>query len=64
MKRKSKKVIWLRVGVQIFFFALIGLISINHTLAESGNGILLLSSASLHALCPFVRSALCKRASG
>jgi polyferredoxin len=39
--------------VQIFFFALIALIAINHTLVESGAGIPLLSSASLHSLCPF-----------
>ncbi len=45
--------IWVRSLVQIFFFVLIALISINHTLAESGKGIPFLSSASLHALCPF-----------
>jgi hypothetical protein len=45
--------IWLRKVVQLFFFALIALISVNHTLAESGGGIPLLSNASLHALCPF-----------
>jgi len=42
-----------RKVVQIFFFMLIGFISINHTLAESGKGIAFLSDASLHALCPF-----------
>jgi polyferredoxin len=47
------KSIWIRKVVQWFFFALIALIAINHTLAESGNGIGFLSSASLHALCPF-----------
>ncbi|MFM8319796.1 MAG: 4Fe-4S binding protein [Chloroflexota bacterium] len=45
--------IWLRKVVQWGFFALIALISINHTLVESGRGIVLLSSASLHAVCPF-----------
>lgn len=45
--------IWVRKIVQMFFFALIALISINHSLAESGGGIPFLSSASLHALCPF-----------
>ncbi|MCX6067944.1 MAG: 4Fe-4S binding protein [Chloroflexi bacterium] len=45
--------IWIRKVVQMFFFALIALISINHTLIENGTGIPLLSSASLHALCPF-----------
>lgn len=39
--------------VQVFFFILIAAISINKTLAESGNGIPFLSKASLHALCPF-----------
>jgi len=51
MKKKSK----LRLYVQIFFFVLIGLIAVNHTLAESGMGIPLLADASLHALCPFRR---------
>jgi polyferredoxin len=45
--------IWIRRVVQIFFFVLIALISVNHTLSESGGGIPLLSSASLHSLCPF-----------
>ena len=39
--------------VQIFFFLLIGLIAANHGLAERGMTIPFLSSASLHALCPF-----------
>jgi len=47
------KSIWIRRVVQIFFFALIALIALNHNLAESGGGIPLLSNASLHALCPF-----------
>jgi polyferredoxin len=45
--------IWIRRIVQWFFFLLIAFISINHTLAASGRGIAFLSSASLHALCPF-----------
>ena len=45
--------IWIRRVVQWFFFLLIALISVNHTLLESGKGIALLSSASLHAVCPF-----------
>ncbi|MGE5251805.1 MAG: 4Fe-4S binding protein [Bacteroidota bacterium] len=45
--------IWIRKIVQWFFFLLIAFISINHTLVESGRGINLLSSASLHAVCPF-----------
>lgn len=45
--------IWIRKIVQWFFFLLIGFISINHALAGAGKGIGLLSSASLHAVCPF-----------
>lgn len=45
--------IWIRRVVQWFFFLLIALIAINHTLAESGAAIPLLSSASLHVVCPF-----------
>lgn len=45
--------IWIRKVVQWGFFALIALIAVNHSLAESGGGIPLLASASLHAVCPF-----------
>ena len=45
--------IWIRRLVQWFFFLLVALISVNHTLVESGGGIPFLSTASLHALCPF-----------
>ncbi|HNN13603.1 MAG TPA: 4Fe-4S binding protein, partial [Anaerolineales bacterium] len=45
--------IWIRRVVQWFFFVLIALIAVNHTLAESGMEIPFLSSASLHAVCPF-----------
>ncbi len=45
--------IWLRKVVQWGFFALMALIAVNHTLVESGNSIPFLSSASLHAVCPF-----------
>jgi polyferredoxin len=45
--------IWIRKVVQLFFFILILLISISHALVERGITIPLLSSASLHALCPF-----------
>jgi len=50
---KRRKTNRIRAWVQLFFFVLIGLIAINHTLAREGNGIAFLSSASLHALCPF-----------
>lgn len=43
----------LRRGVQLLFFLLIGLISVNHGLAASGRSIPILSDACLHALCPF-----------
>lgn len=47
------KSIWIRRVVQVFFFGLIALIAVNHTLVENGIGIPFLSTASLHALCPF-----------
>lgn len=50
---KRRKTNSIRSWVQLFFFILIALIAINHTLAEEGRGIPFLSSASLHALCPF-----------
>jgi len=50
---KRKKASKVRRAVQIFFFVLIALIAVNHSLEEAGKAIPLLSSASLHALCPF-----------
>jgi polyferredoxin len=50
VKSNRKKI---RIYVQIFFFVLIALIAVNKTLVETGGGIPLLSSASLHAICPF-----------
>ena len=52
-KKKTSKKLWIRSAVQIFFFGLIALIAVNHSLAEEGRGIAFLSSASLHAICPF-----------
>ena len=43
----------IRLIVQIFFFALIALIAVNHTLEEAGKAIPVLSSASLHTSYPF-----------
>jgi hypothetical protein len=43
----------IRLWIQLILFILIALIAINHTLAESGEGIPFLGSASLHAVCPF-----------
>ena len=51
--RFFRRNIWIRKIVQIFFFALIALIAVNHTLVEAGSSIPFLSSASLHAICPF-----------
>lgn len=53
LSRITRRHIWPRSLVQVFFFIFIALVSINHTLAETGAGISFLSSASLHALCPF-----------
>jgi polyferredoxin len=50
--KKSKKVTIRRI-IQIFFFLFIAMVSLNHSLVESGRQIPLLSSVSLHALCPF-----------
>jgi len=49
----ARKAANIRLVVQIFFFALIALIAVNHTLEEAGKAIPVLSSASLHAICPF-----------
>lgn len=51
MKKTQKKNV--RKIVQVFFLILIALISINHTLAESGREIPFLSQASIHGICPF-----------
>lgn len=53
LTRITRRRIWPRTLLQILFFVFIALVSINHTLAESGTNIPFLSSASLHALCPF-----------
>lgn len=53
MKHKKQKKLRIRLIIQLFFFLLIGLIAINHSLEEMGRVIPFLSSASLHALCPF-----------
>jgi polyferredoxin len=53
MKILGRRKLAARVWVQLFFFVLVALIAVNHTLAESGGGIPFLASASLHAICPF-----------
>ena len=51
MKRSRRKQIWPRTVLQVFFFVLIALIAINHTL--DGTLIPRFSNVSLHAVCPF-----------
>jgi polyferredoxin len=50
--KKSRKIVMRRV-IQVFFFLFIAMVSLNHSLVESGRQIPILSSVSLHALCPF-----------
>jgi polyferredoxin len=52
-QRFFRRNIWIRKIVQIFFFVLITLIALSHTLVEAGITIPFLPTASLHALCPF-----------
>ncbi len=54
LKRWFRKRLWFRTVIQIFFFVLIALIAVNHSLSEAGTALFpWLSQASLHALCPF-----------
>lgn len=53
MVKKSPHVRWVRPFVQIFFFVLIALFTLNKALEETAYVIPFLSTASLHALCPF-----------
>jgi len=48
-----KKAARIRTAVQIFFFVLIAVIAVNHSLSETGSGIPLVAEASVHAVCPF-----------
>jgi len=48
-KRHLKK----RHVIQVVFFVVVAVIAVNHSLVESGLGVSWLSSASLHAICPF-----------
>lgn len=51
MKNKTR---WYRYVLQTFFFVFIGLIAVNHVLAESGGQLFgFIPSVSLHAICPF-----------
>lgn len=49
MKKRLK---W-RLISQIFFLVLVGLISINHSLSESGKALPIIGQSSLHAICPY-----------
>lgn len=49
----TRKKLRIRRIIQIIFFLLIALITLNRTLAESGKSLPFISTASLHALCPF-----------
>ena len=51
IKRSRLKQVWYRTVLQVFFFVLIALIAINHTM--DGTLIPQLSNVSLHAVCPF-----------
>jgi len=52
--QKTKKAKpWYRSAIQIFFFVLVALITLNQALAAYGKSIAFLASASLHAICPF-----------
>lgn len=53
MQNQKKRGAAVRLGVQIAVFLLVFLIAISKWLAEEGIFIPLLSSASLHAICPF-----------
>ncbi len=53
MAKNRKKSGRIRRSIQIFFFVLIALIAVNHSIAETGFEIPLVGAASLHAVCPF-----------
>jgi len=52
-KKQSKNKYLIRLAVQIFFLALIILVSLNQWRSEQGLLPLLIGSPSLHAVCPF-----------
>lgn len=53
LKKKFKRNKFIRFSVQLLFLAIVLLISINHQLKEKGISIPIISSASLHSVCPF-----------
>ena len=52
-KVKKRNRLNIRLIVQIFFFALLGLIATNRYLETQGISLAIISTASIHALCPF-----------
>jgi hypothetical protein len=50
--KKRKTARWTR-GASSVFLRLVALITMNHTLAESGRAIPWLAGANLHSICPF-----------
>ena len=53
MSSAQRSVTWWRRGVQVLFFVLVAAIAVNHSLEEAGRSLPVLSSASVHAVCPF-----------
>lgn len=51
--RSKRALRWLRLGVQIAFFALVGSIATVNGLKEAGVSVAFIEGASLHAICPF-----------
>ena len=52
-KKKKKGKPWYRSAVQMFFFGLVALITLNQALISFGKSIPFVGAASLHAICPF-----------
>lgn len=53
VKKKKSKTLWVRILVQTFFLVSVIAIVVNKALEESGHALSFLSTASLHAICPF-----------
>jgi polyferredoxin len=51
-RRPDKRALVARRVVQLGFLVLISVIAVNHTLEESGGGLPIIGSASLHSICP------------
>lgn len=53
IQQLTRRKVWIRTVLQIFFFGLVALLAVNHVLAEEGMAIPWLEESSLHGLCPF-----------